>query len=767
VVPGGYRLRGALDLSALAGSLSEVVRRHEALRTTFARVNGEPAQRIAPPFRVPLPEVDLGALPADAAAAEAERLAAAESVRPFDLKSGPLLRATILRRGAGERTLLVTLHHIVSDAWSMEILVREVAALSAAIRAGRPSPRPAGSAGNGGSAGLPALPVQYADFAAWQRRWLEGDGLAAELAWWRDELAGAPTELALPTDRPRPPVLSFRGRGAEVALSRELADGLRRLGRERGATLFMTLLAAFQVVLGRTAGQLDLLVGSPIANRGRREVQGLIGFFVNTLVLRGRLAGAPPFADLLARTRSRALGAYSHQDLPFERLVEALAVPRSLARNPLFQAMLVVQHAAPEGPPLADVAIEPLPLATTTAKFDLNLSLTEADGTLAGGLEYSTDLFDATTAERLLARFAVLLAAAVAAPETPIDALPLLSPAERHQAVLEWNDTATAAVPGGDLAQRLAVWAARTPNAPAVSFRGETLTYRELDRHANGLAHRLREVGVGADSIVALRAERSLAMIVAVLAALKAGAAYLPIDPAYPAERQAFMLADAAAAVLLADGRASGGLPPFAGPVLWLEKETATADAPPAGLPTPLSLAYVLFTSGSTGRPKGVAMSRGALANLLAWQEREALATPARTLQFASLSFDVSFQEILSTVWTGGTLVLVDEATRRDGEALLTLLARERVERVFLPFVALRHLAEAAELTGHRLPLRLRDVVAAGEQLQVTPVVVSWLSRLPGVRLHNHYGPTEAHVVTALTLGGPPAAWPALPSIGR
>ncbi|HEY0781135.1 MAG TPA: condensation domain-containing protein, partial [Thermoanaerobaculia bacterium] len=784
-VPAALRLSGALDLEALRASLTEVVRRHESLRTTFEEVLGSPVQRIEPAREVGLPEVDLRGLTAAARELEVGRLTAAEAARPFSLAAGPLLRATALRLtggagdGVGEWGLLFTLHHIVSDAWSAEILVRELGALYGAYCTGRPSPRPAGSAGHGGSAGLPELPVQYADFAVWQRQWLSGEVLEEQLAYWRAELAGAPMVLQLPADRPRPAVQTFRGWTEPIALPHEVSAALRSLARQSGATLFMTLLAAFDALLGRTTGQVDLLVGSPIANRSRREVEGLIGFFVNTLVLRGRLTGEPSFGELAERVRSTALGAYGHQDLPFERLVEALQVPRSLSYSPLFQVMFVLQHARP---PLALPGLEVSGLTRqgVTAKWDLNLSLVDSAESITGSCEYSTDLFEPVTVRRLLAHFETLLEGIVAAPERRLSELPLMAPSERQQLTLEWNDTGSELPQSGDLAARVVGWAERSPDAPAVVFGPESLSYRELDRRSNGLARRLIRSGVGPDRIVAICAERSLEMAVAVLAVLKAGGAYMPLDPTYPSERLSFLLADSGAPVLLTQARLLASQPvrfaSYDGSVIYLEEPSESDDAAPACQAAPENLAYVLFTSGSTGRPKGVAMSRGALANLLSWQERGVLREGARTLQFASLSFDVSFQELLSTWWTGGTLVLVSEETRRDPQALLALLAQERVERVFLPFVALRHLAEAAAGSGEGAalpaagasahgPLALRDVVTAGEQLQVTPAVAAWLSGLPGARLHNQYGPTEAHVVTALTLAGDPRAWPALPSI--
>jgi amino acid adenylation domain-containing protein len=765
-VPAASRLRGAVDVDALRFSLSEIVRRHEALRTTFTTDgNGEPVQVIHPPAPLDLRVVDRRQVPAAHREAEAERLADEEAQRPFDLERGPLIRCSLVHLAERDHLLLITLHHIVSDAWSLGVLFRELSVLYRARGERRASP-------------LPELPIQYADFAAWQRGWLRGEALAAFLDWWRPRLAGAPAVLDLPTDRPRPPVQTFRGALLPLPFPPALHAGLAALGQGRGATLFMTLLAAWCALLHRYAGEEDLVVGSPIANRNRAEIERLIGFFVNTLVLRNDLSGDPPFAELLDRVAERTLDAYDHQDLPFEKLVAELRPERNLGHNPLFQVMFSLQNASALAQGMAQGAGGPgepgaREAGTGTSKFDLALLTAEGEGLLRGGLEYNTDLFERVTIERMLGHFRALLDGAVRDPGTRLSDLPLLASGEGSQLLAEEDAADTPDNPDACVHGLVMAQAARTPQAVAALFRGEPLTYGALAARARRLAVRLRAAGVGPSVPVGLCAGRSLGMLAGVLAILEAGGACLPLDPEYPADRLALMLEDAAAPVLLTQTALAGRLPAGRARVLLLDHEEEGDDggggveepgASPVP-PTPDDLAYVIYTSGSTGRPKGVAMPHRPLVNLIDWQRRTSgLAPGARTLQLASLSFDVSFQEIFSTWCAGGTLVAVPEETRRDVPRLLRLLARERVERLFLPPVALQQLAEgegAAELPA------LREIITAGEQLAITPAVASFLARLEGCRLRNQYGPSETHVVTEHALAGSPEDWPALPPIGR
>ncbi|MET0398426.1 MAG: amino acid adenylation domain-containing protein, partial [Longimicrobiaceae bacterium] len=757
-VPFALRLRGRFDPAVLERAVTEIVRRHETLRTVFAVVDGEPVQVIREAAPVALPLTDLRSLPAESREAEVFRLAREEAVRPFDLAAGPLLRVSAVRLDAAEWGLLFTLHHIVSDGWSIGVLIREVSALYDALAEGRES-------------ALPELAVQYADYAAWQRGWLAGEKLEAELGYWRDRLAGTPPLLELPTDYPRSQARDSRGGSVRVGLSAEVSRGLRALSRREGATAFMTLLAAWQLLLSRYAGQEDVSVGTPIAGRTRLETEPLIGFFVNTLVLRTDLSGEPTFRELLARVRETTLGAYQHQEIPFERLVEELAPERSLAHTPLFQVMFVLQNN--ERGELRMGALEMEPLSggdAEIAKFDLMLALAEDERGFSGSLSFRSDLWERATLERMSGHFACLTEAVVTDPARPVTGVAFLGRQERAQVVERWN--ATAAPFADDLCvhQLFEAQADRIPAALAVVYAGGTLTYAQLDARANPLARFLRGRGVGPDTCVGLCLERGPEMMVALLGILKAGAAYVPLDPRYPAERLAYMLESSAAPVLLTQESLAAQLPQSGAEVVRVDADrerigAESAERVDGGGAWPDSLAYVIYTSGSMGWPKGVAMPHRPLVNLLAWQMRDWRASaPAVTLQFTTISFDVSFQEIFSAWSTGGSVVLIGEETRYDPAAILETMEREGVERLFMPAVALQNLAEVADAQG-RAPTALREVVTAGEQLRVSAPLRRWMGALEAP-LYNHYGPSETHVVTALALTGDPVEWPLLPGIG-
>jgi amino acid adenylation domain-containing protein len=757
VIAHAVRLEGPLDERALRRALDEVVRRHESLRTVFPAEEGRPVQVVLAPEPVALEVEDLAEFAPDAREDEARRRAHDAMWRPFDLATGPLFRARLLRLSGEEHVLLLSMHHAVSDGWSMGVLYAELGALYAAFARGGESP-------------LEPLPVQYADFALWQRSGAWAGRLAGQTAWWKERLAGAPAALELPTDRPRPAVQSFRGATHTFRVPAARVDELREVGRREGATLFMVLLGGFQLLLSRWAGQDDVVVGTPIAGRTRAELEGLVGFFANTLALRAELGGDPPFRELLGRVREAALGAYANQDVPFERLVDELGVARDLSRNPLFQVMFALHNAPLEPMQLPGVRLRPEPVERANARFDLMLSMIEEGGELHATLEYATDLWDDSTMRRMAGQLGTLLEAIAARPDTRISALPLLDAAERAAVLAAPNDTVRAYDLETTLGEMFAAQAARTPDAVALVDGAREVTYRELDERANRIAHALRRRGVGTDARVGIYLERSPDLVAAVLGTLKAGAAYVPLDPGYPAERVGYMLDDSRAAVLLTHAALAGALPAHGAEVLRLDADAAAIAAEPAGDPgvraAPGSLAYVIYTSGSTGRPKGVAMHQRPLVNLLRWQiDRWGAGAAARTLQFTSISFDVSFQEILSTLCSGGTLVLVDDEVRRDPAALLDVLRERRVERLFLPFIALQHLAEAAR-GAERLPTALREVITAGEALRTTDAIAEFFTRVPCV-LENQYGPSETHVVTAHALAGEPGSWPVLPPIGR
>ncbi|HEV2147714.1 MAG TPA: non-ribosomal peptide synthase/polyketide synthase [Longimicrobiaceae bacterium] len=750
-------VQGPVHVPVLERAITELVRRHQALRTVFHEREGDPVQVVLPPAPQRVPVGDLCGLPATVRNREMHRLFAREAARPFDLERGPLLRVFLLRLEEREWGLVFQLHHIVSDGWSMGVMARELSALYAS------------SLDRSGPA-LPELPLQYADYAVWQRERLTQEVVEAQLAWWRERLAGAPPVLELPTDRPRSAGSGGLAGFHRIAFPAELGEGLRKLGRREGATLFMVILAGMQALLSRYSGQEDVTVGSPINGRTRPELEGLIGFFVNTLALRVDLSGNPSFRKLLGRVREVMLGAFAHQDLPFERLVEALAPERSLTQTPLFQVTLVLQNTRPaERMRLGEASLTQVQGGGSMAMFDLSLALEESGEELQGMLTYRKELFDAATAERMLEHLVRLLKGAVTDPERRLSGVELLGEEEREQVVEGWNATEAEYPRELCVHQLFEAQADRTPAAVAVVYADGTLTYAQLDTRANRLARFLRGRGVGPDTCVGLCLERGPEMMVALLGILKAGAAYVPLDPEYPADRLAYMLESSAAPVLLTQASLAGQLPASAAAVVRVDADKERIEAESGervvGGALPESLAYVIYTSGSTGLPKGVAMPHRPLVNLLAWQERDWRApVPAATLQFATISFDVSFQEIFSAWSTGGRVVLIGEETRYDPAAILETIEREGVERLFMPAVALQNLAEVADAQG-RAPAALREVVTAGEQLRVSAPLRRWMGVL-GAPLYNQYGPSETHVVTSLALAGDPAEWPLLPSIG-
>jgi amino acid adenylation domain-containing protein len=763
-IPVAFRISGPLDVAVLRRALDEVVRRHEVLRTTFVHrgngggpdaQGGEAFQVIHPSLPVPFEAIDIAALPAGEREAEALRLVTEAANRPFDLAIAPLLRALLVRLSGADHVLLLSVHHIAADGWSMDILYREIEALYGAFLAGRPSP-------------LPELPIQFVDFAAWQRQMFAEDALSRQLEYWKSRLAGL-VPLELFADRPRPAVQTSRGDRVTFAVPAGVAGGLRALGREHGLTLFMVLLAAFKVFLSRHTGKADVAVGTPIAGRTRPEVEGLIGFFINTLVMRTDLGGDPTFVELCARVKEVALGAYAHQDLPFEKLVEELQPERHLDHDPLFQVMFALQHTPSVRPEALGAAAggAGAPAAIrSVAKLDLAMSLGETADGLSGELEYKTDLFDTATATRMIRHYLELLAGVAARPDARLFELPLLTPEERRQILCEWSGGARERQPAPAAAREppcvhrlFEAQVDRTPAAIAIESGGRTWTYEALDRRANRLARRLRALGAGPDHPVGVCLRRSVDAACVPLAALKAGAAYLPLDPDLPRARLELMIEDAGARIVVTEGLLADLLADLPG--------MDVAETRPDAAVGPDDLAYIIYTSGSTGRPEGVAMPHRPLAGLLAWHMGDPeLARPRRTLQLAALGFDVSFQEMLATWCTGGALVLVDDDTRRDPARLLGLIADAAIERLFLPPVVLAQLAEVAAVTPCELG-SVREIVTAGEQLVITPAIHALVDRIEGCVLRNQYGPTETHVVTEHVLRGSPRSWPATPPIGR
>ncbi|HKH45326.1 MAG TPA: amino acid adenylation domain-containing protein, partial [Thermoanaerobaculia bacterium] len=761
-IPAAVRLRGSLDVGALAAALAEIVRRHETLRTTFTAAGGRPVQIIHPGLAIPLPIIDL-----EGGAAESWRdLAGEEARRGFDLEWGPLLRTTLLRLGAADHVLVVNLHHIVSDGWSMGVLIDELRTLYAAFHAGRPSP-------------LPALPVQYVDFAVWQRRLVEREALARDVEWWRSFLAGAPAALELPADRPRPLWSIHRGAVEPMSLPPALATGLHRLARQGDMTLFMILLAAFELLLARLAGVEDLVVGTAVAQR-TPEVERLIGLFVNLLPLRGDLSGDPLFTGLLARTRRATLEANDHQDVPFERLVAALEPVRDPGRHPLFQAALTLQNAPMPAAilPGLDLAIEQLD--TGTARFDLTLLLHEGEAGLTGALEHSADLFDRATVRRLLASFESLLAGIVDDPDRPVSLLPLLSAAERWQILEVWSqpverrhrtdrsdpsDRSDDPSDPSDLAQLFARQAARTPEAVALVdlAAGTEITYRELARRSALLARRLRAAGAAPDVPVAVLLERSADMMVALLGVLRAGAGYVPLDLGYPRERLAWMLEDSGARLVVTRGDLAATLAAQGLEIVRIDDlpEDDTSEAPVVPV-SPDSLAYIVYTSGSTGKPKGVASTHRGVTRVVIDPGYVELGPEETILQLAPVPFDASTFEIWGALLNGGRLAIFPAGPVSLRE-LSRALTRHRVTTLFLTTGLFHQMIdeEPQGLAGVRQLITGGDVVSVARMRRA-------LEALPGCRLIHAYGPTESttfatcHPVTradtarpTLTLGRP------------
>nr|WP_279636042.1 non-ribosomal peptide synthase/polyketide synthase [Corallococcus terminator] len=733
-LPATVRLTGALDIGALQRTFQELVRRHEALRTTFQVRDGQPVQHIDSTRDLPWEVVALDAVDATQREADMRRRVELEARRPFDLGRDSLLRVTLLRLSEQEHVLVLVMHHIVSDGWSTGVLVREVQALYTAFSQGRPSP-------------LPELAVQYADYAAWQRGWLKGDVLESQLSWWRAQLAGAPHALELPTDRPRAGVQTFRGAHRTAQWPKELGAQLKSLARQEGATPFMVLLAAWQVLLARYSGQQDISVGTPIAGRNRTELEGLIGFFVNTLVIRARLEGSPSFRQVLRQVKETTLGAYAHQEVPFEKLVEELKPERDLSRSPLFQVMFTLQNAeagtseapASEG----GLSLRSLETLGDTAKFDLTLSMMDEPSGLFASLEFNTDLFDPTTAERMLKHLGLLLAGLAKDADADVWDVPLLDAAEREQVLLRWNDTHVAFPADGAVHERVAAQAARAPGALAVeSATGVKLTYGELEARSNRLARHLRALGVGPEVRVGLCVERSPEMVVGKLAVLKAGGAYVPLDPAHPRERLAYLLEDARMPVVLSQRSLRDALPEGPAHVLCLDSDWETLVAPEAGALAPAvggQLAYVIYTSGSTGRPKGVEVEHASLGNLVTWHQRAYGVTAAdRTTQLAGLAFDASVWEIWPTLAAGASLHLPPEEVRTAPSELVHWLTERRITVAFLPTV----LAEAVVAREWPRTTALRTLLTGGDRLHRVDI-----EGLP-FQVVNHYGPTEGTVVS-------------------
>ena len=742
-IPTAVSLAGTLNIAALQQTLNEIVRRHEALRTSFAVVEGQPVQVIAPTLTLALPLVNLQEFPEVERDKEVLRLAKEEAQQPFDLTQCPLLRATLLQLSDTEYVLLFTMHHIISDGWSITLLIQEVATLYTAFSTGKPSP-------------LPELPIQYADFAVWQRQWLQGERLDAQLAYWQQQIGSNPPVLQLPTDRPRPVIQTCQGATQSFCLPNELIAPLKTLSRKAGVTLFMTLLAAFKTLLHRYTSQDDIFVGSPIANRNRSEIEGLIGFFVNTLVLRTYLGDNPSFWDLLLRVRECTLSAYAHQDLPFEYLVEKLQPERDLSRNPLFQVSFGLLNTPTDALQLPGLTINFLKLENPTATFDLSLDIYESESELTGLFEYNTHLFDAATINRMIKHFCTLLEGIVTNPDQCLADLPLLTDTEQSLLV-EWSEGRRQKAEGSGAGLALCIHqlfeaqVAQSPDAVAVVFGNQKLTYRELNQRANQLADYLQHLGVQPETLVGICVERSLEMLVGILGILKAGGAYVPLDPAYPQERLAFMLSDARVSVLLTQQSLLQKLPQQAAQVICLDTDweliAPQNQENPHSDVTPQNLAYVIYTSGSTGKSKGVMITHQSLVNAyLSWEEAYQLRSQVSChLQMASFSFDVFSGDVVRSLCSGGKLVLCPRELLLAPGELYQFMRQEKVDCAEFVPVVLRNLIQYLEQTNQRLDF-LRLLICGSDSWYVGEYKKFRQLCSSDTRLINSFGLTEATI---------------------
>lgn len=741
-VSGSSRLTGPLDVQALERSLNEIVQRHEALRTTFTTIDGQPMQLIAPRLPLTLPVLDLSQLPSDERAAETRRLRK-EALRPFNLERGPLLRASLLRLAEDEHLLLLTMHHIVSDGWSLGVLFRELATLYEGFVEGQ-------------TPNLPELPIQYADFAVWQRRWLSGEILERELAYWKAQLSDAPPVLELPTDLPRPVVPTIEGSILNGEISKELTEALKNLSRQEGVSLYMTLLAAFKILLARYTGQDEVVIGTPIANRNWIEIENLIGFFVNTLVLRTDLSGNPSFEELLKRIREVTLGAFAHQDISFEKLVEELQPERDLTRTPFFQVMFSLQNA-----PLPPVKLSQVTMTLleddiiTTSQFDLTFDSTErSDGSMELLLEYSTKLFERATVQRMLTHYTNLLENIVANPQQRIRELGLLTDAERRQILVEWNATQRDYAHDRCIHQLFEAQAERTPEAIAVVFGEERVTYAELNRRANQLGHYLKQLGVRPETRIGILLERSVEIPVALLAVLKAGGAYVAFDPSYPPERLRYMFEDSDVSVLLTQEKVVAGQPEQHARIVCLETERSSIDEHDTqNVQNDIrasNLAYLVYTSGSTGRPKGILVEHRSVVNAsFSFINNHRMTERDRLLQFASLSFDVAAEEFFATWLSGGCVVMRPEQTLSSFAEFTTFLQRENVSVVNLPASFWLEWLTALADQGGQIPKSVRRVIVGNEKT-LEETLAKWQRLIgPNVEWRNAYGPSETTITAS------------------
>ncbi|HXC72022.1 MAG TPA: amino acid adenylation domain-containing protein [Pyrinomonadaceae bacterium] len=733
-IPIAFRLKGTLNHAALEQSFQEILRRHESLRTSFNTSKLQPVQFVAPPATFELPVIDLTDVPFPEREAEARRRATADALAPFNLTTGPLVRISLMRLDDEDHVVTFTMHHIVSDGWSRGLVIREIATLYEAFCANRPSP-------------LPELPVQYADYAVWQKEFLTGEVFDSHLSYWTEKLHDAPPVLNLPTDHPRPPVQTFNGASQPFQFPDGLSEKLQQLGAENNASLFMVLVGAFNALLSRYTSQEDIVVGTPVANRNKTELEGLIGFFINSLVLRTKLDGNPTFLELLARVREVTLGAYAHQELPFEKIVEALQPDRNLSHSPLYQIAFILENTPRSDVETQGLVLTPLRTEAVSSKFDLTLALAQFGSNLVGSVEYNTDLFERSTVERMITHYLTILEAVAADPELKLSELPLLTDEEWRHLVVECNKTETAA-DDVCVTQLFEEQVERSAQAIAVSYGRQQLTYEELDQRANQLAGFLRSLGVGPEAPVAICVDRCLEMVVAILGVLKAGGAYVPIDSSYPLERIAFIIGDAHAQILLTEQKLAESFATYDGRVVCLDSDWSRiaefGTSKVATTVSPENLAYILYTSGSTGQPKGAMISHRGLVNYLqnwcvkAYEVDKGNGAPVHS----SISFDLTITGLFGSLLAGKTVVLVPESERIEGLAEV-LKTQPGFSLVKITPAHLELLSQ--QLTPQEASVATNGFVIGGEAL--TPHAISfWQENAPHTTLYNEYGPTEAVV---------------------
>lgn len=734
------RISLPVEVLILEKALAEIAQRHEILRTTFRLRDGQPIQSVIPDAVVSLRTTDLRDLPEGERESAAISLIREEFVQGFDLSNGPCWRSFLVQLDDDKFMLQVVFHHIIFDGWSIPIFLKELKANYEAFASSRPSP-------------FPELPAQYLDFTLGQREWLQKPVLQSQLAYWKNHLADAPPLLLMPTDRPRPTALSFRGNNQIFRLPEPLTAKFRQLARAEDASLFMTLLAAFKVLLYRYSRQTDILVGTPIANRDQCEIEDLIGLFLNTLALRSKVSDQMSFRQLLRSVRETCLDAYTHQDLPFEQLVEELCPQRDPRHTPIFQVAFTLQTPPPWLRGSSQWSVQGLAMRNDSSQFDLTLNMEDRGQELVGALEYNTDIFEDATIARMLRNFQCLFEGIVSDPDMRVGSLPLVSVEERQRLVHEWNQTEVAYPTDACLPQLFTSASRRSSQAVAIAGAGGEITFAQLNRRANQLAHRLRRAGIGLESVVAIYMNRSVEMVVAVLGVLKSGAAYLPLDPANAASRLSFMLEDSRAAVLVTDARSDLNFVPGNVFTLRLDHEAVNLededDADPAIVPDPENLAYILYTSGSTGKPKGALVRHGSLLNhSLAVIRRYDLSSSDRALQFAAIGFDVAAEELFPTLLAGARVVLRPDELLSPGD-LMQFIEREGVTVANLPSSYWHELVDELSRTGMRLPPSLRLIVVGSEKVAAEKLTEWHNLLIDKPQLINAYGLTETTITTA------------------